>query len=1169
VRAFRLDPTQFTEGATVWFSFFLQLGNAPVGNLNIGFSTSTDTATGIGVTITPEAGGSLRARVSGVLSTQSRALGLVDSFDPASRYFVVGCFERVAGGTDRLRVWLNPEASALESGVLPEADLSVDAELIGFPTTFRTNNIGRANSGGSGVSVGYRIDELRLATTLESARLGETVAKEVALTAPPPPADGVRYYVSAITGNDLNPGTAELPFRTIGRISPYLQPGQICVVHEGVYREVLRPANSGTAEQPITYLAAPGENVVVTGLDVVSGWVPESGGTWRALWPSTLTALRTQVFFDGLIGHQGRWPNRTNDNLMAPQGAPMSSGSDVTKIVAASMPAGLPSDYFDGGTVWAIAGVKWSSWRSPVTGFSPATKAISFQAFTAGSWPDTNHKPAAGGGNVFYVSGGRKLVDAEREWFYDNVSSELVIMPPAGFDPATSVVELQTRLEAIDLSGRSHVTVKGFKVVGSAVNLQGEAQHCTVEDITINYPTAVRNAQGTNWAAGRGGVMVKGSFNTVRECTIAWSWDNGILISGTGNRVINNLVTDANALGTYSAGIYLDDKSRETVVAWNTLRRTGRDGIIANGRSNRYVHNDISYFSSICDDGGGTYSAGQGVDGVIAYNWVHDAAVNSGMKAGIYLDNYTTGVVVHHNVVWNIPWVGIVLNRPSSYHVVAHNTVFGKISNWTSGGWINPRNTSVGTRVANNLIRDALEATSFGATSTTNLADVADMGFDTTTATVTSSRPGLAAGTRIPGISPVAEGVAPDIGAYQTGVDYPRPGHDFSKRPETWFDEPLSPIVQRIDNNIFMDGLKGWTPGPIGTAAVIIGPGFNENGGPLGRNSVYAESLSLTGGASVEQVVTDLVPGTVYSFHAFRKASAVNTAGLSVIFPDGREYRFTFDPNAERLNWQLSDYFEFTVPAGQTEARIGLWMTGPGTVYFDNVGLMQKWWSPITLDYRPTRFTADPQDISTTAGASAAFTAVSGGQSTRTNRWEWRPSGSVDWLSLTSSTGVAVNSARDNPSVTLNPLRPEFHGALFRAATSNYTSAIDNNVFGYHAYSAPARMTVTGVSLDRDSGRIGTDGSGYVVAVTLPAGVPWTVDGLPSWVSASATSGSGPGVVTLVVEPNTSGEKREAVVRIAGREHLVRQSDGEIFAEWVESAEVTQREPTSSPAGDR
>lgn len=73
--------------------------------------------------------------------------------------------------------------------------------------------------------------------------------------------------------SDENPGTADLPWQTISKAAQVLQPGEQVIVHEGVYREWVKPARGGSGPQTmISYEAAPGEDVVVKGSDV---WQPK------------------------------------------------------------------------------------------------------------------------------------------------------------------------------------------------------------------------------------------------------------------------------------------------------------------------------------------------------------------------------------------------------------------------------------------------------------------------------------------------------------------------------------------------------------------------------------------------------------------------------------------------------------------------------------------------------------------------------------------------------------------------------------------------------------------------------------------------------------------------------------------------------------------------------
>ena len=103
--------------------------------------------------------------------------------------------------------------------------------------------------------------------------------------------------------SDDNPGSAERPWKTIGRAAAALGPGDRVIVHAGVYREWVRPARGGTGpERMITYQAAAGEEVVISGAQPLAGpWrpsvrldqgapagEPKMAGAWMADLPDAL-----------------------------------------------------------------------------------------------------------------------------------------------------------------------------------------------------------------------------------------------------------------------------------------------------------------------------------------------------------------------------------------------------------------------------------------------------------------------------------------------------------------------------------------------------------------------------------------------------------------------------------------------------------------------------------------------------------------------------------------------------------------------------------------------------------------------------------------------------------------------------------------------------------------
>ena len=93
------------------------------------------------------------------------------------------------------------------------------------------------------------------------------------------------YYVSQRhpQADDNNPGTRELPWKTISRAAATLAPAERVIVEQGIYREHVSPARGGDGPNAmITYEAAPGHAVVLRGSERFTGkWTPSARPTDR------------------------------------------------------------------------------------------------------------------------------------------------------------------------------------------------------------------------------------------------------------------------------------------------------------------------------------------------------------------------------------------------------------------------------------------------------------------------------------------------------------------------------------------------------------------------------------------------------------------------------------------------------------------------------------------------------------------------------------------------------------------------------------------------------------------------------------------------------------------------------------------------------------------------
>ena len=109
-----------------------------------------------------------------------------------------------------------------------------------------------------------------------------------------PPVAGLAFHV-ALSGNDANPGTPERPFRTPERArdairsSDRTQPVTVWI-HGGTHyldRPLrLEVQDSGTAQAPVVYRAAPGEKAIISGGRPITGWQQGQDGVWTTDLPA-------------------------------------------------------------------------------------------------------------------------------------------------------------------------------------------------------------------------------------------------------------------------------------------------------------------------------------------------------------------------------------------------------------------------------------------------------------------------------------------------------------------------------------------------------------------------------------------------------------------------------------------------------------------------------------------------------------------------------------------------------------------------------------------------------------------------------------------------------------------------------------------------------------------
>ncbi len=662
------------------------------------------------------------------------------------------------------------------------------------------------------------------------------------------------YHVSN-TGSDEAAGTAVAPFRTLAKAAAALHPGDTCIIHEGVYREIMIVPRSGEPGRPIRIQAAPGARVVISATEPLqTSWARQEDGVYAA----KIAPLPTQLFFAGQMAQEAHWPNGADGDLMDRPCVKAEEGTGYEQIVCRTLP---PGD-FNGGYVLIWRGGAWTNATVRIKDYRPGQSLAFDPPFKPHS--DQYHqgdafKPRPG--NRFLLLGSRAALDAPGEWLVDPGTGLTYFLPPPGKVPADLQLETKARDHVLVLRGCSHVEVIGIEFFGGALDLTG-ANHCLLENVKSFYSNHfTRTAQQVPpYPANR----INGNHNTVRRCHIAYSAGTGLDIQGEGNTLTNCVIHDIGYMGTYEGAVQVKGTTG-TVIDHCSIYRSGRDLILHHQAEKlRITYCDLHHAVMLNDDAGATYAWGtDGKGSVIAYNWVHHSVQNH--TVGIYLDNFCKNFVVHHNVVWACGSSGITLNCDAHNHLVANNTIAQCPKAFGTFAYHGYAPDQTGTRIVNNLLLAHFDPTDPGhVISGAKGAALAANGAGAVDADgmPTADSKAIDAGVVVSGITDGFCGAAPDLGAYERGAPLWRPGADWDPAPTPRPEIAFAPQAAVTEQTMLQDGLllwldasaestlqqadgvlKRWHDRRMNGRAAVAGAGFTAAAG-MGRTVVHCAGES-------------------------------------------------------------------------------------------------------------------------------------------------------------------------------------------------------------------------------------------------------------------------------------------------------------------------------------
>jgi len=530
--------------------------------------------------------------------------------------------------------------------------------------------------------------------------------------------NSILLYVSP-TGNDAWSGTCadatadgtDGPFATIARArdavramkqrQPLAAPVRV-LLRGGSYTLnetlIFTPADSGTADCPITYAAIPGEAVVISGGQAIGHWMLEevNGQTrWRTHLPAVATEgwYFHQLFVQGERRQRPRLPREGYYRFAGfrdeDQELPWGVGPEAVYFAPGEIQAWVNPDDID-----IISLQYWLETHLHIASLDLDHSLVTFTANSRRSLRDETGQFAR-----YYLDNVFEALDTPGQWYLDRPSGTLYYLPLPGEDPATLEV-IAPRLECL-------------------VHFHGSetepVRHIRLENLAFRHAewTLPPDDPGA-WQASSnvpGAIMLEGAESCVLYgCEVSCIGQHAIevLHGSRHNRIVGCALFN---LGGGGVKINHEGKSVEqleeeppglrfgapetfpgmhTTVSDCTIHDGGlifhgAVGIwIGNSGHNRIHHNEVYNFFYTGISCGWTwgYMSTLTVDNRIEYNHIHDIGFKllSDM-GGIYLLGPQPGTMVRGNVIHDITkygygGFGIYLDEGSSGVVVEDNLTY-------------------------------------------------------------------------------------------------------------------------------------------------------------------------------------------------------------------------------------------------------------------------------------------------------------------------------------------------------------------------------------------------------------------------------------------------------------------------------------------------------------
>lgn len=513
------------------------------------------------------------------------------------------------------------------------------------------------------------------------------------------------YYVSTDGFDDWcgtignsNCGLTNGPFLTIQRakkavgealeenpnrdVIVYIRDGDYCVDKTLAFT----PQDMAADWYSVTYKNYPGENPVINGGDIITGWKPYNENIYKVNvgkdWNVSLLSE------NGEISTKARYPNAGEERR--------EGYSAVFEEVVGNAKRSFKFSPGDIPLIDNTSGLELFIWPAGVGGTrnwkTNTAKFISLDYENCIGVVDSDTSYTMTPGSRYYVQGAIELLDTPGEFYYDSISGylyywpknlpiedQIIVAPKVNNILSFKGDSLEKPIRGITIDG---IVLRNSKNPGGNGVFMQNACNINIKNCIIN-------------SIGGYGVHMNGycQNNSVQGCKIYDVGNNGIYLNGYSNilkyysnrnKLTNNLIDNIGLFVGAGCGIGMDG-SGDNIVMYNKVQNTPRfsiswgnpttkmyrgtilDGVyvtdenaksFAHARNNIIAFNDVSKANIDSSDSGLIYTWGGGRDTVIYNNFVHDSEIHFQFGYGIYLDDDSDGNIVKNNVLYDLQKYG-------------------------------------------------------------------------------------------------------------------------------------------------------------------------------------------------------------------------------------------------------------------------------------------------------------------------------------------------------------------------------------------------------------------------------------------------------------------------------------------------------------------------------